>query len=118
VYISWEIRLLKRATSYALNGAKVAKMPDAKNLDTMLKRAALAVALTDEGFPVAEASLATMATRGGGPAFQKFGKTPLYRWGDALDWARSRLSRRVRTTAELDLNEVKWLAPRDNGRIA
>jgi hypothetical protein len=80
----------------------------------MLRRGPAAEALTEAGFPTSEATLATQATRGGGPPFQKYGKVPLYRWGDALDWARSRLSRPVRTTAELDINELKWLAPRDS----
>ena len=43
--------------------------------------------LTEAGFPVTEATLATKATRGGGPPFQKFGSRALYRWADALLWA-------------------------------
>jgi hypothetical protein len=58
------------------------------------------LALTAVGFPVRPATLATKATRGGGPAFRLFGKKPLYRWGDALDWARSRLSAPRRSTSE------------------
>jgi hypothetical protein len=69
--------------------------------NTYLSRRAVAAALTDSGFPVAATSLATYATRGGGPAFQKFGKKPLYRWADALEWAQSRLSKPVHSTSEL-----------------
>jgi hypothetical protein len=31
------------------------------------------------------------ATRGGGPRYRLFGRKPLYRWGDALEWARALL---------------------------
>ena len=43
-----------------------------------------------------------MATRGGGPIYQLFGRKPLYRWGDALEWAQSRLSKPIRSTSELE----------------
>jgi hypothetical protein len=58
--------------------------------------------LTAAGYPVKAATLATKATRGGGPAYRLFGTKPLYRWGDALAWAQSRLSEPRRTTAEAD----------------
>ncbi len=60
-----------------------------------------AEALTEHGFPVSAKTLATMATRGGGPPFHKFGRAVLYRWGDALAWAEARLSAPRRTTSEL-----------------
>lgn len=72
------------------------------NHDTLLRRDAVAAALTEAGFPVAKASLATKATRGGGPPFRSFGRTPLYRWGDALAWAQSRLSAPRSNTSEAD----------------
>lgn len=68
--------------------------------DTRLTRVLAAEALTTSGFPVSPATLATKATRGGGPPFQRFGRVPLYRWGDCLDWAHSRLSEPVRSTSE------------------
>ncbi len=46
------------------------------------------------------ATLATKATRGGGPPYQLFGSKPLYRWGEALAWAKSRLSAPRRSTSE------------------
>ncbi len=61
-----------------------------------------AAALTEVGFPVATATLATKATRGGGPPFQKFGTRPLYVWRDALAWAQLRLGPVVNSTSELD----------------
>jgi alkylation response protein AidB-like acyl-CoA dehydrogenase len=66
----------------------------------LLSRALAAQALTESGFPVSAATLATKATRGGGPPYRLFGRRPLYRWGDALEWARGRLSRPVSNTSE------------------
>jgi hypothetical protein len=80
---------------------KVAPMiPDDPN--TKLRRDALADALTAAGYPVSAATLATKATRGGGPPFRSFGRIPLYRWGDALEWAEGRLSAPRRSTSEAD----------------
>lgn len=73
-----------------------------ENLDALLTRTQTAAALRTMGFPVADKSLATRASRGGGPPYRRFGARVLYRWGDALDWARSRLSAPVRSTSEAD----------------
>jgi hypothetical protein len=70
--------------------------------EALLRRDAAAAALTAAGYPIAKASLAWYATMGGGPMFQRFGRYPLYKWGDALSWARDRLTRPVRSTSELD----------------
>jgi integrase len=60
-------------------------------------------------------SLATKASRGGGPPYRLFGARPLYRrglyresggrerrWGHSLNWAQSRLSEPMRSTSEAD----------------
>jgi hypothetical protein len=60
--------------------------------DALLNREDTARALTAHGFPTAPSTLATKATRGGGPLYQLFGRKPLYRWGNSLKWAQSRLS--------------------------
>lgn len=73
------------------------------DLDARLTRKVTAEALTEAGFPISPATLATMATRGGGPLYQLFGRKPLYRWGDALEWAKGRLSKAVHTTSELEV---------------
>ena len=73
-------------------------MPDP---DVLLNRRDLAAALMNEGFKVAPATLATLAVRGGGPAYQKFGRVPLYRWSTALSWARGRLTQPVHSSSEL-----------------
>lgn len=71
------------------------------NPDTFLGRKELSEALTARGLPVAEATLASMASRGGGPPFSKFSQRVLYRWGDAISWAHSRLSPSVTSTSQL-----------------
>ncbi|MDR3424812.1 MAG: DNA-binding protein [Alphaproteobacteria bacterium] len=60
--------------------------------DALLTREATAAALTASGFPIKAKTLATKATRGGSPPFSSFGARVLYRWGDSLAWAKSRLS--------------------------
>jgi hypothetical protein len=62
--------------------------------DALLTRDETAVALTAAGYPVRSATLGTMASRGGGPLFRRFGTRSLYRWGDAVDWAEGRMARR------------------------
>jgi hypothetical protein len=73
-----------------------------ENPDALLTREQVAVALTAAGFPIKPKTLATKACRGGSPPFRKFGARPLYRWGDALEWAKSRLSAPCRSTSEGD----------------
>jgi hypothetical protein len=68
--------------------------------DTLQSRADTATALTAAGYQISPATLATMAVRGGGPPFQKFGKHVVYRFGDALAWAKSRLSAPMRSTSD------------------
>jgi hypothetical protein len=77
-------------------------MAISNDLDALLGRRETAEALSEAGFKTSPATLATLAVRGGGPPFQKFGRFPLYRWGNSLDWARSRLSKVVSSTSELD----------------
>lgn len=68
--------------------------------DTLLRRKGTAGALTAKGFPTSDTTLATMATRGGGPPYHLYGRIPLYRWGDVLAWAMGRLSPARRSTSE------------------
>jgi hypothetical protein len=70
--------------------------------DTLLTRKDTASALAEAGYPVAEKTLSTKAVRGGGPPFRRFGTRPLYRWGDVLGWAQSRLGPVVHSTSEAD----------------
>jgi hypothetical protein len=77
------------------------------NPNTLLRRRATAEALTEAGFPVAAKTLATKASRGGGPPYRVFGRTVLYRWGDVLAWAEARLSAPRRSTAEADAEQAR-----------
>ena len=70
--------------------------------EALLTRAAAANALREAGYPVARATLATLASRGGGPPYRRFGRVPLYRWGDLLSWAEARLGPMIRSTSEAD----------------
>jgi len=70
------------------------------NDDTLLTRDMAAAALTEAGYPVKAKTLATKATRGGGPPYRLFGVRPLYRWADALAWAEQRLSRPLHNTSD------------------
>jgi hypothetical protein len=67
-----------------------------------LRRKEAAASLTEHGFPTAAATLATMATRGGGPPFELYSRFPIYTWGTTLAWAQSRLSAPRRSTSETD----------------
>ena len=71
--------------------------------DALLTREATSAALTASGFPVAAKTLATKATRGGGPRYSLFSARALYRRGDALDWAKGRMTAPRRTTSEHEL---------------
>ena len=68
--------------------------------DELLRRRETAKALTEAGFPTAKSTLATLATKGGGPPYQLFGRRPLYRWGNALEWAAKKLSKPVKNSSE------------------
>ena len=80
--------------------------------DALLRRDATADALTKAGFPTSPATLATKATRGGGPPYRSWGRLPLYRWGDALGWAQSRLSPPPSSTSEADTNVISDIRQR------
>jgi len=73
-----------------------------QNPDALLTRDHTATALTEAGFPISPATLATKASRGGGPPYQLFGPRVVYRWGSSLDWARSRLSKPRSSSCEGD----------------
>ncbi len=80
---------------------------DVSNLspNSKLTRVQLAEALTNTGFPTSPATLATKATRGGGPPYQLWGRKPIYTWGPSLEWTERRLSARVDSTSAAGLQE-------------
>jgi hypothetical protein len=83
--------------------------------NTLLTRQATSSALTAAGFPVAAATLATKATRGGGPPYSLFSCRALYRWGDSIAWARSNMTVPRRNTSEADTQRVR--APRSGWAV-
>lgn len=82
----------------------IAATPD--NPDALLTRDQTAAALTAAGFPVRSKTLATKATRGGGPPYSLFSSRALYRWGDSLAWARASLTPPRRSTSEADAQQA------------
>jgi hypothetical protein len=62
-------------------------LPD--TLDRLLTRRDAAEALTNAGYPTSPATLATLATRGGGPLFRRYGTRVVYRMDDLVAWAQS-----------------------------
>jgi hypothetical protein len=72
-------------------------------LNDLLRRRDTAKALSAAGFPTSEATLATKASRGGGPPYRSFGRIALYRWADALAWAEGKLSAPRCSTSENDI---------------
>lgn len=57
--------------------------------DQQLTRKQLSAALEERGYRISPATLATKATRGGGPPYSVFCGRALYQWGPALTWART-----------------------------
>jgi hypothetical protein len=70
--------------------------------NALLRRRATAKALTEAGYPTSEATLATKASRGGGPPYRSYGRIALYRWADVLEWAERKLSAPRCSTSESD----------------
>jgi hypothetical protein len=66
-----------------------------------LRRAEASAYLTRErGVPVAVATLAKLASTGGGPLITYFGRIPLYKPDDLEAWAAAKLGPPVHSTAE------------------
>jgi hypothetical protein len=75
--------------------------------EALLGRKATAEMLTEAGYRVTESTLATKASRGGGPPFQKFGRYVSYRWRNSIAWAESCLSPPRNSTSEADVHRTK-----------
>ena len=81
----------------------MAQIHEAVPESALLRRQDCAATLTRAGFPISPKTLATMATRRGGPPFHKFGRTVLYRWSAVLGWAEARLGPAQASTSTQDL---------------
>jgi hypothetical protein len=86
-------RLFARYVIHHTNGRNGAQTdglaPMTHDLDALLPRKETADELTKAGYLIRPATLATKATRGGGPPYQIFNGRVIYKWGDALSWARA-----------------------------
>jgi hypothetical protein len=74
-------------------------MPDIDD-ERRLSRKEAAEFLTNLGYKTASATLAKLASVGGGPLFESFGRKPLYRSTDLLEWAQARSSGPRRSTSD------------------
>jgi hypothetical protein len=75
--------------------------------NTLLTRPRAAQFLTERGYQTAPATLATKATRGGGPEYVRYGRRPLYRPEKLLEWAQARLSKPVCSSSEAEATEAR-----------
>jgi hypothetical protein len=67
---------------------------------TLHRRIPAAAFLTERGYPTRPATLAKLASIGGGPKFRSFGRIPLYSEDDLLAWAQARTSILRRSTSD------------------
>ena len=70
------------------------------DIQRRLDRKEAAQFLTAHGYRTAPATLAKLACIGGGPAFESFGRRPLYREADLLAWAQARSTGLRRSTSD------------------
>jgi hypothetical protein len=62
------------------------------DLYVRLSRVEAAEALSRAGYKISPCTLATLASRGGGPPYAKFGTKPIYTLAELLAWAEGRVS--------------------------
>ena len=62
----------------------------AVEFECRLDRRQAAAFLTEREYRTAPATLAKLASIGGGPTFVSFGRKPLYREADLIEWAQAR----------------------------
>ena len=74
--------------------------------DRYLSRVQAAKYCQERGLDTTEKSLATYAVRGGGPAYRKWGRKPVYLPRDLDRWIAERLGALRATTTELAENSA------------
>jgi hypothetical protein len=79
---------------------KIPKALESVDPRTFLTRFQVAEALEACGIPLSYDTLATKATRGGGPPFRIFGKRAVYQWADVVAWVLETMGEPARTTSE------------------
>lgn len=78
------------------------RTPAPTNTERLLRRDEAAAYVVDTfGIPCSPKTLAKLAVIGGGPAFRKAGRTPLYAPTALRDWALAKLGPVIRSTSEL-----------------
>jgi hypothetical protein len=80
-------------------GSQAGAVKDASNC--LLDRKGASAFLKEKGYQVASATLAKLASIGGGPVYRRFGRKPLYTSSDLLEWAESRCSAPIGSTSEI-----------------
>lgn len=88
------------ATSFIEELAKAAL--EKSGTEKKLSRHEAAGFLTLLGYPTAPAQLATLASKGGGPPYQKWGRVVIYSPSELRAWAEARRSMPRRSTSEAD----------------
>jgi hypothetical protein len=68
--------------------------------------------LTEHGFKTAPAYLTKLRCVGGGPEFEVYGRKPLYRDRNLLNWALARTRGPVRSSSELSAEQT--VSPRED----
>jgi hypothetical protein len=81
--------------------------PESLPPDTRFTRLQLAKVLTAFGFPTSPGALSTLASRGGGPPYDRYGRYSTYRWGPSISWARERCKPAGASTSERDVARAK-----------
>ena len=74
-------------------------MLDQLTPESLLTRDKAAAALSKFGYPTTRLTLSTLASRGGGPVYRRYGRRALYLWADLLSWAEGRCSPPRRSTS-------------------
>ena len=72
----------------------------AAEFERRLDRRQAADFLSIRGYRTAPATLAKLACIGGGPMFESFGRKPLYREADLIEWARAKTTGPRRSTSD------------------
>ena len=72
----------------------------AAEFECRLDRRQAAAFLTARDYRSAAATLAKLASIGGGPTFESFGRKPLYREADLIEWARAKTTGPRRSTSD------------------
>ena len=75
----------------------------AVEFEQRMDRQQAAAFLSERGYRTGPATLAKLASVGGGPIFESFGRKPLYREADLLAWAQARTRGPRRSTSDKGL---------------